>query len=155
MAKSRKTQIADVPEGDVFDAAIAAQQAPGTAIDGAKVNEQEAPVEPYKPAYKPRFCRYDDAQAGVQLRTDFPNKLNTIGLRDEPSPRVVELLEAKRFFFDPDMGVFVKPIKEHAPRAANEEAEELARDVANQIRAEKGLSQKESYFISREGHQGR
>jgi hypothetical protein len=123
---------------------------PAQPVAGTTASPGEA--EAYKPVWKDRFEEWVDTQAGVKLRLDRKNGLTTLAYRDQPPADVIELLDSRGFTFDEELGVFAKKVSDMRPVESRQEAQHLAYDTANIIRAEKGLERKTSYYISREEH---
>lgn len=161
MARARKradehTHKPDEP--DVFDQVIAGQQlAEGTQQaqptpaqqSHAHGAEQDEQAGQYQPKWVNNFAKWADDQAGVKLREDRRNKLHTIAFRETAPESAVELLLSRGYQEDPEVkDLFAKPINELRRADSHDEAQELARDVANLVRADKGLPQK-GYYISR------
>jgi len=92
-----------------------------------------------------RFGSFGDYQAGLRLIEDRQNKRMTIQFQDKPSDAVRAVLKAKEhgFRYDPNDKLWYKPIDQAKPIQSRQEADELVFKVANIIRAEKGLEQKD------------
>jgi hypothetical protein len=90
-----------------------------------------------------------DEEAGVRMERNRQDGLHTIIARD-PLPReAVELMEERGFVRDDEVGGYSLKISALRPRGSMELAEETVKDVANLVRAEKGMDLKESFFLSR------
>lgn len=90
-----------------------------------------------------------DEEAGVRMERNRQDGLHTIIARD-PLPReAIELMEERGFVRDDEAGGYSLKISKIRPRGSMETAEETVKDVANLVRAEKGLDLKESFFLSR------
>jgi len=91
---------------------------------------------------------WGDFEAGVRLNEDHRNRRMTIKFDEKPSEEVRKLMKDEYGYrFDGENQLWYKRINPATARQAREEAEELAFQVANLIRHEKGLEQKESFSI--------
>ena len=92
---------------------------------------------------------WGDFEAGVRLNEDHQNRRMTIKFDEKPSEEVRKLMKEEfGYRFDGENQLWYKRINLPTARQSREEAEELAFQVANMIRQEKGLEQKESFSIS-------
>jgi hypothetical protein len=119
--------------------------------------QQEQPTASDAPAASPqrkstwvaRFGYWTDNEAGVRLIEDRQNRQMTIKFVEKPSEAVRTLMKSdeRGFRFDPEDQVWYKRINPAKPRQSREEAEQLAFEAANLIRAEKGLEQRKAFSI--------
>lgn len=102
-----------------------------------------------KSTWLTRFGSWTDAQAGVHLIEDRQNRRMTIRFEERPSEAVRAVIKSEEhgFRFDGEEQVWWKRINPAKPVQAREEAEQLAFQVANMIRGEKGLEAKKSFAI--------
>lgn len=95
-----------------------------------------------------RFGSWGDHEAGVRLIEDRQNRLLTIQFDEKPSEAVRKVMKDEYGYrFEPEDQLWYKRINQVKQRQSRQEAEQLAFTVANMIREEKGLEQKQSYSI--------
>ena len=139
MARARKT--APAQEGQEVtqpQADVPPTDAPGSA---------EAPQE-HKSKWLARFPSWIDPEAGVRLIEDRQNRRMTVKFDEKPEEKVRKVMkEELRWRFDDENQLWYKKMNPATPRQDREEAEQLAFTVANMIREEKGLPQKQSFSL--------
>ncbi len=108
-----------------------------------------AEPEAGKPRWNSRIGGgWGDFEAGVRLNEDHRNRRMTIKFDEKPSEEVRQIMKREYgYTFDGENQLWYKRINPATARQAREEAEELAFQVANMIRQEKGLEQKQSFSI--------
>ena len=123
-----------------------APQAEGQAA-GAKEAPDAAPAR--KSAWLARFPTWTDAEAGVHLIEDRQNRRMTIKFDEKPSEEVRTLMKGEQygFRFDGEDELWYKKVSTAKPRQSRQEAEDLAAQAANLIRAEKGLEPKKAFAL--------
>jgi hypothetical protein len=155
MPKAKKQTETDPEAPDVFDQAIADRQAAETHQVVRDVAESTNPPEHghaaaagLKKPFVQHFGSWRDNAAGVRLEEDRKNNLTTILFRDKPPAKAQQLLEANGYTKDGDNGYSKKidRLRQYEHRAARED---VVLEVANIVRAEKGLPTLESFYISR------
>ena len=91
---------------------------------------------------------WGDFEAGVHLNEDHRNRRMTIKFNEKPSEEVRKVMkEEYGYRFDGENQLWYKRINPPTARQSREEAEEVAFQVANMTRQEKGLEQKQSFSI--------
>jgi len=121
-------------------------QADAPAAEGAGFSQSmDAP----KSKWVSRFDFWDDYQAGVHLAEDRENHRMTIKFDEKPSEPVRNVMKKEHAYqFDGEDQLWWKRVNFAKPRQTRQEAEDLAFQVANMIRQEKGLEQKQSFSLS-------
>jgi hypothetical protein len=139
MARARKAESAQEP-GD------AAQPEANSPPAGAPGSDEG--VEEHKSKWLARFPAWLDADAGVHLIEDRQNRRMTIKFDEKPAAPVREVMKVEYGYrFDGENQLWYKKMNPATPRQDREEAEQLAFTVANMIREERGLEQKQSFSI--------
>jgi hypothetical protein len=91
---------------------------------------------------------WTDAQAGVHVIEDHPNRRMTIKFDEKPSEAVRSVLKKEYSYqFDYEDQLWWKKVNFAKPRQARQEAEDAGFQVANMIRQEKGLEPKQSFNL--------
>jgi hypothetical protein len=122
-----------------------AQDTSGTPTPPSALEAAEQAVAANNSKWVSRFGSFGDYQAGVRLIEDRQNRRMTIQFQDKPSDAVRALLKSKEhgFRYDPNDKLWYKPIDQAKHIQSRQEADELVYKVANMLRAEKGLEQKD------------
>jgi hypothetical protein len=105
----------------------------------------------HRSSWQARFPQWGDYDAGVHLIEDRQNKRMMIQFDEKPSEAVRALLKSEEhgYRFDGEDQVWYKKINPGKPIQSRQEAEQLAFQVANLIREEKGLEPKKSFSLGR------
>jgi hypothetical protein len=148
MARKREAaQSAEqAPQGDPIPPAEARQdepaghETPPTAADAAEARRSK---------WLPRFDSWGDHEAGVVVLEDRQNRRMVVKFDDKPSEAVREVMKGEPygFRFDPDEQLWYKKFSPGIARQARTEADQLGFTVANIIRQEKGLEQKQAFGL--------
>jgi hypothetical protein len=109
--------------------------------------EGSAATAPPKSKWVSHFGSYGDYEVGVRLIEDRINRRMTIQFQEKPPEAIRAVLKGDEYGyrFDAQDQLWYKPINQDKPRQSRQEAEELVHKVANMIRQDKGLEQKESF----------
>lgn len=95
-----------------------------------------------------RFGTWADYEAGVRLTEDRENRRMMIKFDEKPSEAVREVMKREHGYqFDGEDQAWYKRVNFAKPKQSRQEAEDLALQVANMIRAEKELEQKQSFSV--------
>lgn len=139
----RKTDdtVGDFPPAD---SAAAESSAAPTPLPATSESEQQP--QPPESTWAAKFGFWSDFEAGVRLVEERDNRRMTIQFGEKPSEAVRTLMKSEPygFRFDAEDQLWYKRINPAKPRQVRIQAEELAFAVANLIRAEKGLPQRQS-----------
>lgn len=143
MARRKPTEQGDesVNPGD--------QQAPQVETQAAGAAETPDAAPARKSTWLARFGSWSDYEAGVHLIEDRQNRRMTIKFDEKPSEAVRALMKGEQqgFRFDGEDEVWYKKISQAKPRQSRQEAEELAFQAANMLRAEKGLEPRKAFAL--------
>ncbi len=122
-------------------AAAAAQQSETQSTPPDTAADSHAAGEKRKTTWVKNFGSFTDNLAGVSLNEDRENHLMSISFVNKPSDAVRTLLKGEPYAFryDPDSKVWYKRISQVTPAQSRREAQDLAFEVANIIRGEKGF----------------
>lgn len=102
-----------------------------------------------KKPWQPLFPYWEDVEAGVKMEEDRQDKLVTIYSRTRLPAQALQVLEERGWIQDDEVGGYTMQISELRPRQSRANAEQTAKDVANIVRGELGMEEKQSFFISR------
>jgi hypothetical protein len=102
-----------------------------------------------KKAWQPLFPYWEDVEAGVKVEEDRQDKLITLYSRTKLPAQALEMLEERGWMKDNEVGGYTMEISELRPRQSRANAEQTARDVANIVRGELGMDEKQSFWLSR------
>lgn len=93
---------------------------------------------------------WTDAEAGVHLNEDHANRRMTIKFDEKPSEAVRNVMKKEHGYqFDSEAQLWWKRVNFAKSRQVRNEAEDVAFQVANMIREERGLEQKQSFSLGR------
>ncbi len=91
---------------------------------------------------------WTDAEAGVHLNEDHANHRMTIKFDEKPSEAVRNVMKKDHGYqFDDEDQLWWKRVNFAKARQVRKEAEDVAFQVANMIRQERGLEQKQSFSL--------
>lgn len=102
-----------------------------------------------KKPWQPLFPYWEDVEAGVKMEEDRQDKLITLYSRTKLPERALDLLDERGWMRDDEVGGYTIEISELRPRQSRANAEQTARDVANIVRGELGMDERQSLWISR------
>ena len=124
------------------------EQAPQAEGQAAGAKEAPDAVPARKSAWLARFPTWTDAEAGVHLIEDRQNRRMTIKFDEKPSEPIRNLIKKEHEWrFDGEDELWYKAVSPAKPRQSRQEAEELAFNVANMVREEKGLEPKKAFAL--------
>jgi hypothetical protein len=134
MARARKAEDVTQPQAD---------------SPSAEAGDSAAAPDASKSQWSGRIGGgWGDFEAGVHLNEDHQNRRMTIRFDEKPSDDVRTVLKKDHGYqFDGENQLWYKRVNPATARQSRTEAEELAFQVANMIRQEKGLEQKQSFHI--------
>lgn len=93
---------------------------------------------------------WTDAEAGVHLNEDHANHRLTIKFEEKPSEAIRNVMKKDHGYqFDGEDQLWWKRVNFAKARQVRIEAENVAFQVANMIREERGLEQKQSFSLGR------
>ena len=103
--------------------------------------DSHAAGEKRKSAWIKNFGSFTDNLAGVSLSEDRENHIMVIKFDQKPSDEVRAALKAEPygFRFNPDTQAWYKRISPATPAQSRREAQDVAFEVANLIRGERGV----------------
>jgi hypothetical protein len=140
------------------EAALPADQASPSdpaAPAGASPEGAEAPraaaddTEARRSQWLNRFDSWGDHEAGVTVIDDRQNRRMIVKFQDKPSKDVRDVMKGEpyEYKFDDGEQLWYRKYSAAIARQARTEADQLGFTVANIIRGEKGLEQKEAFGI--------
>ncbi len=92
---------------------------------------------------------WTDAEVGVHLNEDHRNRRTTIKFDEKPSEAIRKLIKEEHGYrFDGENQLWYKRMNPATARQHRTEAEQVAFEVANLIRQERGLAQKSTFSIA-------
>jgi hypothetical protein len=96
-----------------------------------------------------RFDSWGDHEAGVQVIEDRQNRRMVVKFDEKPSEAILQVVKSEPYSYDYDREnkVWYKKINPATARQARTEADQLGFTVANIIRQEKGLEQKQAFGL--------